>query len=192
MRSRVTKLLSLFLLGTVVALLESALPALAQDQPPPPRSRPSRGSLDEILPDIRWNVEERGPLLVVAPDKIVRMPPRFRIENGRPIVEQQLMPPQGSDKERLVAWENYYDHHITPCGTLTVFAPTIMRVMNTRLPKPDIYADMQPGDKWRLLQASFNATQWKQLCSEQGIGASDLNNDQRQLFLSMLPNPLKI
>ncbi len=44
----------------------------------------------------------------------------------------------------------------------------------------------------RLLFASLSAAQWQKLASPQGLGAGDLQGEQRTLFLSLLPEPFRV
>lgn len=148
-------------------------------QPTRPASRPPN-SLVEMVPEISWDPARRGPLIIVAPEKA-------RINALQP---QAL--PRGSEGYTVNALAPYFDFRLISCGTTAVFAPATMRVIAGRLSSPNIIGAMTRGDRLALLKKTFTRRQWQQIASEQGLGTNDLTGRQRDLFLSILPEPMTI
>ena len=71
-------------------------------------------------------------------------------------------------------------------GLVRALAPPTMIVLNTAPGEPNIYAGMPPLDAFTLLLASLSETQWSALTSVSGLGVSDLNPSQQQIFASLI------
>ena len=71
-------------------------------------------------------------------------------------------------------------------GSVTALAPPTMVVLNTAPGEPNIYAGMPPLDAFTLLLATLSETQWSALTSVSGLGVSDLNASQQQIFASLI------
>jgi hypothetical protein len=138
-------------------------------------------TLRDALPDLYWNPAARGPLLIVAPQTAT---PVKRDKNPLP------PPVPVSGVYRLPDLEQYFGRRTVRLNGITVVAPAEMVVINTKLGKPDIYADMFQSDKIRVLLASLTPAQWRLLTGTSGLGTGDLDQKQRDLFDSVVPNPL--
>ena len=77
-------------------------------------------------------------------------------------------------------------------GSVTALAPPTMTVLNTAPGEPNIYAGMPPLDAFTLLLASLSDSQWSALTSVSGLGVSDLNPSQQQIFAALLSHGGKL
>lgn len=160
-----------------------------QNQPAP------LNTLKDGLDSAFWDTAQRGPLIAVAPETVrpawqTRSPgPR-----GVPVIPRPEQTPQRQQggSFRLMELADFFDRRVVRLKGLSILAPTDMVVLNTRPGRPDYFANLQSAEKLRMLQASLTAAQWKLLGSEGGLGAGDLAGDQRDLFLSYLPDPMVI
>ncbi len=164
--------------------------APAAPQPPPLNSL--RNGLDAVY----WDTTQRGPLLALAPDTVRPVwqsrPPRPG-PNG--MVAMRPVPPpapQQNGTYRVTDLAEYFGRRVVRLKGLSVLAPTEMVVLNTRPGKPDYFANLSQQQKMTMLQASLSPAQWKALAGEAGLGAGDLAGDQRDLFLSIVPDPVVI
>jgi len=67
-------------------------------------------------------------------------------------------------------------------GAVLALVPEQMRVIGAKPGQPDFLASLEPGQALKILLASFDDRQWRQLQSERGFGVSDTRTDsQRQL-----------
>ena len=156
-------------------------------------------TLGKALDKVFWDSSQRGPLIAVAPE-VVR--PAWQTANQRPQIGpdgnftsvKPPTPPEPTTDGRYRPAEiaDFFGQRIVRLKGLSVVAPIEMVVLNTKLGKPDYFADLRRDQKQRLLQASLTAAQWKLLGSDQGLGANDLSGNQRDLFLSTLPDPMRI
>jgi len=121
---------------------------------------------------LEYDVIKEGPLLVLLagdwsfPD-IAQLPR-----------EQQL--------EACAVRLDQYSKRIR-VGSVTVITPKTMRVIETKPAAPNPYADLKPEERLQVLLSYFDAAQWAQAGSAQGIGLGDMNEKERPLFLSLLP-----
>jgi hypothetical protein len=171
---------------------ESGKPGTASSQPVPPQDR----TLQAFLGKIVWDPASRGPLLIVAPEKTrpLRETRRF-MEMGDTIPSgiAKRPEPDASGNYRLADLTDYFGRRARTVGkSLTVFAPTTMTLLATHLPKPDPYAGMGANEKLRLFQTTLTESQWRKMGSSDGIGIGDLDRKQRELFLSLLPDPFVV
>jgi hypothetical protein len=192
-----------------IALVAATKTASAQEQQvpatPAPTARPNvivrmssqQNNLQALLDKVVWDPAQRGPLLIIAPEKTTPYADRPRVmgrsieilRNGRP----SLPEPDANGNYRLADLGDYFGRRVRPVGkSLTVFAPTTMSVLPTRLPAPDPYAGMGANEKLRLFQSTLTSAQWRAIGSPNGIGVSDLDGKQRDLFLSLLPDPFVV
>ena len=81
---------------------------------------------------------------------------------------------------------------VVTVGGLTVLAPTTMQVIEDRPGTPDPYARLKPEERLRVLLSLFSEDQWKRAGSASGIGLEDLNDNQRQLFMGLLPMAISV
>lgn len=177
-----------FCLLTAALCLGSTLlstPVLAQAGAPVSRpNRQQQQTLADFSGEISWDPATRGPLILVAPEKAKTA----NNPQGRPATP----PERGPGGYSVNALAPYFDFRLIPCGTVSSFAPATMRVLATRLPKPEIESNLMRGDRLALLQGTFTEAQWRQIGSDQGLGANDLTGKQREMFLDLLPSPLVV
>lgn len=102
------------------------------------------------------------------------------------------LPAKGRNGYPLVGLEIPFDRRLIACSTLSVFAPTKMTAFVTRLPDPDIYADMAAGERMVVFRATLTPAQWRKVISTEGIGLEDLDAQQRPLFLAILSHPMVV
>ncbi len=175
-------------------------PAPARPAPAPPARRdflpPPPVTLQSLLDKVVWNPDERGALLIVAPEKTTRDRDRPRpiaggvMTSGGP---SKLPEPGAGGGYRLEALGDYFGRRLMPVGnSVTVCAPATMTILQTRLPPPSPYAGMSAGEKLRLLQSGLTSAQWRKIGDANGLGAGDLSREQRDLFLSLLPDPFVV
>ena len=155
------------------------------------------GSLTQSLqsPALRWDAREKGVLLWVDINPEAepsRLQQNLQLRTNGFVATSQAAPlqPDANGAMRLPDVAAYFDRRIARAGSLTVLAPTQTTVLATRLPAPDIYADLSLTDKLRRLQATLSPEQWRLVGSSQGLGIGDLKGPQRAIFASLLPDPL--
>jgi hypothetical protein len=181
----------------LLLLLAAAPPRVARAQPSPAAAGEPKPvhHLGDILGKLDWDPAERGPLLIVAPERAALK--RGRVErqpdgSGVYVPAPELKEP-GPEGYRLTAAVSAFQRKLTQVGSVWAVVPDTMTVLNTKdLPEPSPYLGMSRGQKLKLLQARLTDAQWKKLASPEGLGANDLDRDQRELFLSALPNPFRV
>lgn len=188
-----------FVVGSVLTL---CLPALAQE----PVSGPGGASgaqaapwrppqtMKEVLTQTYWNAEARGALLAIgAENNRPWMPKREPGDDFTPIRPPQPLSPPDRNGYQIDAVAPYFGDRTVRLPSLTVVAPAEMTLLNNELKgKPDPFAGMRSDEKTPLLLATLNPAQWKALGSVGGLGMGDLDEAQKTLFLSLLPNPMRI
>jgi hypothetical protein len=207
--SRLASRGSAALLTFCFAALEGAW---AQEIPPPlppgatvaPRAGAAPGqdaskwkpvrNLRDGLEQMAWNAEARGPLLVLHAESVTpKMPERDPDDWYTPYRPPQPLGapanPRGYRAEELGA---YFGRKVIRCGSLSVLAPDEMVVLNVPTTPANPYADLRRDEKMTLLQATLTKEQWRLLGSPNGLGLGDLNREQKELLLSLLPNPLRV
>ena len=158
-----------FLVSFFFAIAFVGLTGLGMAQAPvqnPPRK----------LPHLAYDVARNGPLLAV-------------FEGGGDPNDLSQLPPE--QQEAMAAWMDARGKRIV-VGGVTVVAPKTMQVIETRPAKPDPYAGLKAHERLQVLLSLFDGAQWAQAGSTQGIGVSDLNDNQRALFLSLLPEKMTV
>ncbi|MES2462405.1 MAG: hypothetical protein V4671_17615, partial [Armatimonadota bacterium] len=146
-----------------------------------------------------WDSATRGPLIAVAPE-VVR--PAWQVAIRKPQIGPDgnmlpIRPPQPPERMtdgryRITDLADFFGRRVVRLKGMSVLAPTEMVVLNTKLGRPDYFANLQSSEKLRMLQASLTAAQWKILGSANGLGVDDLTGEQRELFLSYIPDPMVI
>ena len=159
--------------------------------PPAPRRFEPPITLGSLLDKIWWDPTQQGVLLLVAPESVRPLSPFERQEGGGRSIP---LPTAGTDgKYRLAALDDYFDRRVVPLGGVTTYASRTMQVLNWQhLPPPNPFGSLSVGEKLHLLESTLTAAQWRQLGSPQGLGAGDLEREQRDLFLSFLPQPFAL
>lgn len=152
-------------------------------------------TLESALGTISQESLRRGPVLAVSPQSV--QPWRPKEPDGfdpfRRVVPIQPLPPPGARGHRLEDVAAYFGRKLVRLGSLTVLAPLEMVTLNDRPGPPNPLGSLRREQKMRMLQASLTPGQWRMLGSEQGLGASDLDKDQKALFLDLLPpDPVRL
>ncbi|MGC4044903.1 MAG: hypothetical protein QM758_14005, partial [Armatimonas sp.] len=171
-----------FLSLTAVVLLTSI--AWAQDPPevapeetprPAPKKVAPAKSLKELISELRWDPRNRGPLVLVAPERLKVREDILASASSREGVSLTTLAPLTRQK-------------IERYGNLSVLAPLTMSVMG--IPADylrTVRAGMRYGSSSVLL-ALLSEAQWAMLTSENGLGRANLTSDrQRSAWDSMLP-----
>ncbi len=163
--------------------------------PLPAPATPPIDTLGKALDLVAWNEETAGPLLVLDPQNVrpwqptpdPSAPPEERFRPPPP-----LPPPANNRAYRLNVVAPFFGRKVVRLGSLTVLAPTTMTVLNDRPGKGDPFAGMRRDERMRYFAGLLTRDQWRRLASVQGLGAGDLDPDQRALFLSLLPDPFRL
>jgi hypothetical protein len=159
-------------------LLLAALPVRAQDAPVPSTAQ---DTLSRALERVEWNPAWRGALLVVNPQGTRLVPQPAPVE-----------PATETDFTTLRLLVPRYGRQLFAVHSVTAVAPTTMTVLNAHPGKPDPFAKLQRIQKMTLLMGTLTPEQWRLLGSEGGLGAGDLTEKQRPVFLSLLPTPFAL
>jgi hypothetical protein len=151
-------------------------------------------SLKDGLDQMAWNGETRGPLLALRPEGVMqKMPERDPDDWYTPYKPPQpLGAPANSRGYRVEELGAYFGRRVIRCGSLSVLAPDEMVVLNVPTTPANPFADLRREEKMALLQATLTPEQWRMFASPNGIGLGDLKQEQKQLFLSILPNPMRV
>lgn len=183
--------LGVFLLGSSVGMAQRPAPT---KKPVTPRSEANTPrTLDAVLPEIDWNPAQRGPLLAVVPKGVVQPRQSEQEFQGWEWETKPLqLPAKGPNGYRLTTLGEAFNYRTQTVGTLTVLAPAQMTVLNTHLPKPNIYAQLSVMEISRYLQSTLTPKQWRKLASAEGLGLADLTVSQKEAFNALLPNPMRL
>jgi hypothetical protein len=194
MKKSALLLLTIFLLTSpeVFAQEETVgVPAVASPETPVTNAAPK--NLFEAIPNLRWDPAVQGTLLMVAPQIITPPKPDQQTENEDDEAEVKkplpapIPPGLVSGVYRTPELLDYFGCRQVRLRGLTVFAPSTMVVLNTKLGKPDLYEKLGMEKRLQFLQATLTLEQWKQIGSPQGIGRGDLQGEQRELFDNLFP-----
>ncbi len=99
--------------------------------------------------------------------------------------QDSVMPPE---KSSLTTVTEAYDRSVRAFGTVTAIAPPTMFVLNSHPDNPDLYAVLPTDQALKMLAASLNNSQWQAITGEDGLGLSDLTDeDQREMFQALFP-----
>jgi hypothetical protein len=179
----------------LAAHAQSNVVAVGRDQSQNAPPQTLKNGLDAAV----WDAGQRGPLIAVAPESVY---PAWQAELSRTGVGLDGLPvpfkrPPGPEQVpggqyRVTDLADYFGRRLVRLQGSSVLAPTEMVILNTKLGKPDYFANLSQNEKLQMLQASLSAAQWKLLGSEAGLGASDLSGEQRELLISSLPDPMVI
>lgn len=126
-------------------------------------------------------VSKDEALLVVNPAKTISVPQAVSPTNA---------PEEAADS--LGALAHRFNRLVVTSGPVTALVPPQMVLFNPAPGAPNIYQGLEPASKMRLLMEWLTPVQWQQLGSAGGLGAADLSEGQRLLFLSLLPEPFCI
>ncbi len=195
-------------LVTLGAVCASSLKAYAQETPPPstatadtvkkaavaaPPPRQPYFNLQSALAVTQWDAQTRGPLIVVDPQSVQPWTPkRNPYEDNEDWQPPVPLPPKETGTYPAGEVAAHFGRKVVRLGSCAVMAPTEMVLLNPNPGPPDPYAGMRREQKLTMLQATLTASQWQALTSAQGLGLGDMDKDQRPLFLSYLPDPIKL
>ncbi len=124
-------------------------------------SAQSRTTVADVL---KWSAAERGPLLAIDASTT-------RAKDGKQLAD--------------------FGRKVLKVGDLNVVAPSEMVVIDDSFRQPANLSDGLPRDaKVLYLMQSLTPQQWKKIVG-QGISHADLEGEQRVVFQSLLPDPIK-
>jgi hypothetical protein len=123
-----------------------------------------------------YDVATNGPLLAV-------------LEGGMGSLDLSRLPPE--QRKMIAAWMDSRVKRVV-VGSVTVVAPKTMQIIEANPGKPDPYAGLAAEERVQVLLSFFDAAQWAQAGSVQGIGLADLNDVQGALFVSLLPEKMTV
>jgi hypothetical protein len=183
-------------IGMLVGSDVEAETALTQDAVPTPSENPP--TLAACLPFLDWAPAERGPLLIVAPER-ARLQGLARIYNPgtrqydpRPTSGLEAVK-VGRNGFRLATIAPRYRRKLAAVGSLSTVVPETMAVLRYKnLPEPDIWQGMRPENRPQLFLSTLSSQQWRRLMSEGGLGMGDLKRDQQTMFASLFPEDMKV
>lgn len=154
---------------------------------------PEPETLEAVLETLDWEPGARGALLILDPKLVRRAEILEEQPTGGRSFRRAVAPTPKKGVYRLNQWEEYFGRRVVSMGTMSVFAPAMMTTLVYRnLPKPDPYAGMADSAKMALLASGLSPPQWRALGGPDGIGMNDLSGKQRDLFASLLPEPLRV
>lgn len=178
---------------------EASQEALAQGTGFPRSGYPRGESADNpptllaCLPNLDWVPADRGPLLIVAPER-ARLQSKVvshfydiphRVERVAVDAEQVRA---GKNGFRLATISPRYRRKLVAAGSLSVVVPETMAVIRYKnLPEPDLFQGVLPEYRPSLLLATLSKPQWNRLMSVDGLGMDDLRRDQQAMFAGLLP-----
>jgi hypothetical protein len=173
-----------------LALLLLAAPAHARQAADARPQTASSISLDSALLQLAWDVSRDGALLIVDPRNTRPTPPAVR--PGTTPTAPPNLPPAPPDGYRLSTLAPLFERRVVPVRSLTVLAPTMMVTLNPRPGKADPMAGLRRDEVMRYFAASLTPEQWRKIGSTEGLGIGDMDATQRDLFMHILPNPLRV
>jgi hypothetical protein len=156
-------------------------------QTPPPRNPIedfAQDTLDKSLPRLRREPGSR-PLFAVDPANVYPFAPDY----------QHIPPPlqeSGSGGFALRAVQDHFQVREFVAGTVAILAPSQMTVLNANPGRANPFADLQPQEALMRFIGTLDKRQFALLTGAQGIGASDLNQRQRDLFMAALPEEMTV
>ena len=170
--------MSRFVVSAVVAAsLFLACPAQAQ------QSVVRRSFVTPYLDRVIWTPQERGPLLVIAPDNPIR------IVNGSHSPQLNSLPREGGIN--VLDFTAAMERRLARTTTLSALVLEKMIVLNSKLGQPDL-SQLPSSDALMALSASLDERQWQLLCGTNGLGLRDLSAQQQPLFSQILPQGLLV
>jgi hypothetical protein len=154
---------SLFTVSLTLGLLGFIRGGQAQTRQAPPEK-----------PHFVYDVVRQGPLLIV-------LGPDFEgFSQFIPERQEETMASLDSHGKRVLV------------GGLTVVVPKTMQIIETKPGKADPYASLKAEERLQVLLSFFDAAQWAQAGSAQGIGLADMSDTQKSLYLSLLPEKMTV
>lgn len=189
---------------------------ISERQTAPPTSRQPKvpaNSIAAVADKLNWDVQKQGPLLIVAPDRLLPrsnnpmaglffggfseddMPAGAKIPD---MLKPPLLPPPGSGGYRVDTLATAIKRKLVRIGSLSTIAPIDVLKSNNMadLMTGEIMEEMMAeGGKESsllLLLVSLNASQWQQVTAETGLGKEGLTATQLQMFEKLLPQMTEV
>ena len=134
-------------------------------------------TLAELLAQVPWDPQQHGALLAVDPSNVMHDKATVT-DPAQPLTPLRAVLPA-------------FHRALFRVGSLTVIAPTEMVLVEDQPKEPPNFYDGLPRDlKVKYLFSTLTADQWAKL-NKDGLGLGDLNEDQRKVFQSLLPDPFR-
>ena len=92
-------------------------------------------------------------------------------------------------KETVIALLDERGKRVT-VGGLNVIAPKTMQIIEARPRKRPAYAEMPAEQRLFVLLSFFDEKQWAKACNAQGIGQEEMDDRERAMFVSLLPEKM--
>ncbi|MBC7808475.1 MAG: hypothetical protein H7145_20265 [Akkermansiaceae bacterium] len=140
-------------------------------------------TLAGCLDTVYWNARERGPLLVVAPERAVAWN-KMRGAERLPAGEEPENPGKpGANGYPFYAVAPYYGRKVVPVGAMSAVVPTRMVTLRyDDLPLPDMSSGLTGGGRVVMLLATLDEKQWRLVLGANGIGRGNLKQAQRAVW----------
>ncbi|WP_309708330.1 hypothetical protein [Armatimonas sp.] len=128
-----------------------------------------------LLERVVWNPTERGPLLVVAPEHVLRVPSVLAITKLPTFI--------GNKGVNVGELGRATERHLVHTQQLSALVPEQMWIFS-----PQMASEMDSEDALLSLVASLSTKQWQQLGGSEGLAAHDLTPSQFTLFHTLAPS----
>ncbi|MBB6048845.1 hypothetical protein [Armatimonas rosea] len=138
----------------------------------PPTLRPATQAL---LERIAWTPTERGPLLIVGPERIIQTGPGSRMGPS-------LFASPGATEVNVLELATKLKRRLVHTTGLSALVPEFYWPLN-----PPQTQQLSPQDALLALAASLDPRQWQLLCGQSGLRARDLSTTQQGFVRALLP-----
>lgn len=135
-----------------------------------------QNTLNDALKQTYWRAEQRGPLLVVGLEQEPKQP----------------LPPVPASGYSAPELAGYFDRALLKAGEVTALAPRTMRLFTKPTLPPEQAALYNRHEAGAALLGSLSKPQQRHLREENGLGWSELDAQQKPLFLALLPTRLTL
>lgn len=172
--------LPLLLVAATVSLSSASLAQVERQKVPQPPGTTSTPSSVPLLDLVRYDPQASGPLLFITSlgDFTSASVPAEQREQFLGGIRKQT-PRQFAENAGCRLFNQ---------KTLTVIAPRDQRVIADVPQKPaDPFAKMDSRQRFSVLLSLLSREQWKSATSDRGIGPEEMTDEQRGLWLSLLP-----
>ncbi len=155
--------------ATLAAALISGAPNFSLQAP---ALRPTTlAALERIV----WNATERGPLLIINPERVVSLG-GMRFPN---------LVFRGTEGVNVLEAGRVMERKLAHTERLSALVPETLQTLAFEAPQA-----LNPQDATLALAASLSPAQWQLLCGTNGLGARDLSAEQQRYFQALLPQEL--
>ena len=163
-----------------LTLTLASAPAVRAQMPTFPTDAPVLPpNLLTLLGGGSYDAAQSGPLLVVSPAQFFSPAVALPL-GGKPASLLRISEALGGQRR------------IVRIGGITALVPKLMTVINTHPGKANAFAGLKAGETVKLLLATLTPAQWDLVGGAGGLGASDLTEDQRTLWESLMPEQMLI